>query len=134
MWNRHCKSYNLILSHRKQNCIKLLHLIILFIFMHNRRWIKLTFLTWVPPSLLLLSSWTFSLSCNKKSIFSFCLASKRSFSCCKNIETCGLMEFTYWPHKISLQWMNQQLHLHYMGNSSMLTISKVVIKHFLHRY
>ena len=60
---------------------------ILFIFMHNRRWIKLTFITWVPPSFLLLSSWTFSSSCNKKSMFSFCLASKRSFSCCKNIET-----------------------------------------------
>ena len=87
MWNWHCKSYNLILSHKKHDCIKLLHLIILFIFMHNRRWIKPTFITWVPPSLLLLSSWTFSSSCNKKSMFSFCLASKRSFSCCKNIET-----------------------------------------------
>lgn len=87
MWNWHCKSYNLILSQKKHDCIKLLHLIILFIFMHNRRWIKPTFITWVPPSLLLLSSWTFSSSCNKKSMFSFCLASKRSFSCCKNIET-----------------------------------------------
>lgn len=25
MWNQHCKSYNLILSHRKHDCIKLLH-------------------------------------------------------------------------------------------------------------